>query len=59
MCSVFGQQNSGDAGWQGDSSVQEMNYDSDLEVPNAHLHSAYGGWLPKELFLQFGGMTLI
>lgn len=38
------------AGWQGDLSAQEMNYDSDLEVSNAHLHSAY----QKELFWQFG-----
>lgn len=41
QCAVFGQQNSRGGGWQGDLSAQEMNYDSDLEVSNAHLHSAY------------------
>lgn len=57
MCSVFGQQNSRGAGWQGDFGAQEMNYDSDLEVSNAHLHSAYGERLAKELSGNLGSDT--
>lgn len=36
----------------------EMNYDSDLEVSNAHLHSPHGWRLPKELSSNLG-VTLI
>lgn len=58
MCSVFEQQNSRGAGWQGDLSAQEMNYDSDLEVSKAHLHSAYEGRRAKELSGNLG-VTMI
>lgn len=55
---VFGQQNSRVSGWQRDFSAQEMNYDSDLDVSNTHLHSSYGERLAIELSRNLG-VTLI